>query len=78
MNEEKLIKIIRDGATLEQTHQIIEYIRKLQNNWNELDKWLIEKLKEYQKSKYPGEYGLVLGFMWEMQRKMQELEGKNE
>ena len=64
---------------LKDVNHNLNCLQKVQNNWNELDKWLIEKLKEYQKSKYPGEYGLVLGFIWEMQRKMQELEeGKDE
>lgn len=53
-------------------------VEELQNNWNELKKWLEEEIEEYQKSKYSGEYGLVLGFIWKTQRKMQELEGNNE
>ena len=51
---------------------------ELQNNWNELKKWLEEEIKKYQNSKYSGEYGLVLGFIWKIQRKIQELEGNNE
>jgi hypothetical protein len=40
VNKEDLIQIIRDGATLEQTHKIIDYIEQLQNNWNKLKEWL--------------------------------------
>ena len=58
---------------------ICEQINKLQNNWNELKKWLEKQAKEYQKSRYSSDYGYALGFIFITQKVMQELEqGKDE
>ena len=59
-----------------EVNQVIEYITKLQNNWNELKKWCKENqynnaFDSYQVDNYTT-YGVIL-------KKMQELEqGKDE
>ena len=54
---------------------ICEQINKLQNNWNELKKWLEEEIKDYRKR----EWFPVANNLKEVLDKMQELEqGKDE
>ena len=71
------------------SRDLLDYIRKiekenkqLQNNWNELKKWLEEEIKHLEKSRYVSfnEYGEnKLRIFKDFQFKMQELEqGKDE
>ena len=54
---------------------VCEERNKLQNNWNELKKWLEEEIKDYRKK----EWFPVAGHLKEVLDKMQELEqGKDE
>ena len=55
--------------------QCVDYIEQLQNNWNELKKWLIQ----LQKFKGINQQGFSWGVAQEVLDKMQELEqGKDE
>ena len=53
---------------------VCEQRNKLQNNWNELKKWLEEQMKDYRKR---GWFSIAGNFN-EMLDKMQELEGNND
>ena len=58
---------------------ILDEVENLQNNWNELKKWLEEEMLEYKKVRYSSEYGYAIGTMSKTLKKMQELEqGKDE
>lgn len=83
MNEEEFITKFyscdNEEQFLKDVNHNLNCLQKVQNNWNELKKWLEEEIKEYQKDKYSGDYGLVLGFIRVVQQKVQELEqGKDE
>ena len=61
-----------------EVNQIIEYTRKLQNNWNELKKLVEEEIKHLEKSRYVSfnEYGEnKLRIFKDFKFKMQELQG---
>ena len=52
-------------------YQLYVYVSKLQNNWNELKKWLEEQIKDYRKR----EWFPVANNLKEVLNKMQELQG---
>ena len=63
--------------TTDFANKLIDYIKELeqlQNNWNELKKWLIQ----LQKFKGINQQGFSWGVAQEVLNKMQELEGNNE
>ena len=80
MNEDMLKQIIIDTIKGEEhlgenlKEQCVDYIEQLQNNWNELKKWLIQ----LQKFKGINQQGFSWGVAQEVLDKMQELEGNNE
>ena len=53
--------------------EVYKAVMKLQNNWNELKKWLEEDLKEVYR-----DAGYRHNMVRELLDKMQELEGNNE
>ena len=73
MNEEILKQIIIDTIKGEEhlgenlKEQCVDYIEQLQNNWNELTKWVIE-----QEQKAWDEVSSTFGYVL---NKMQELQG---
>ena len=76
MNEDMLKQIIIDTIKGEEhlgenlKEQCVDYIEQLQNNWNELKKWLIQ----LQKFKGINQQGFSWGVAQEVLDKMQELE----
>ena len=84
MNNDMLKQIIIDTIKGEEhlgenlKEQCVDYIDQLQNNWNELKKWLEEEYKYYQKCNNPN-IGHAMGQIRRTENKMQELEqGKDE
>lgn len=71
-NEIGLMSLLDDLIVLEngKRYTIDGYINKLQNNWNELKKWLIQ----LQKFKGINQQGFSWGVAQEVLDKMQELE----
>ena len=76
MNEDMLKQIIIDTIKGEEhlgenlKEQCVDYIEQLQNNWNELKKWVIE----LQKFKGINQQGFSWGVAQEVLDKMKELE----
>ena len=77
MNEE--IKITCDNDVMKYSpDQLYDYIYKLQNNWNELKKFLEEGKKAGQAQENVFTNGFTINICNLILDKMQELEGNNE
>lgn len=81
MNEDMLKQIIIDTIKEEQhlgnnlKEQCVDYIEQLQNNWNELKKYISEKINYYSLDDEDYKEFNVLD---SVEQYMQELEGNNE
>lgn len=78
MNEPKVLTRMRlsccwgDNLNEKELNEVVDYINHLQNNWNELKKWLVQ----LQKLKGINQQGFSWGVAQEVLDKMQELEKK--
>ena len=88
MNEDMLKQIIIDTIKGEEhlgenlKEQCVDYIEQLQNNWNELKKWLGTRIntdKDYERNSHIKEKLQVENYVIkQVMFFMQELEGKDE
>lgn len=82
MNEDDIKQIVdRVLLTIKHAEEpewniLYDYVTKLQNNWNELKKWV----KEYEENSYGlGSYETgIADSLRDVLKKMQELEGNND
>ena len=81
MNEPKVLTRMRlsccwgDNLNEKELNEVVDYINYLQNNWNELKKYISEQLQYY--SLCEDDYK-EFNILDSVERKIQELEGNNE
>lgn len=79
MNEPKVLTRMRlsccwgDNLNEKELNEVVDYINQLQNNWNELKKWLAEEIEEQER--IWRQRGIIYSYK-KVFDKMQELENK--